>query len=137
MVASAKGWDETKQKTIVPALLWGKLVDCYVELGEESSASLSLVKKALMEKSGDSLSAGRLSITRDQGVQEKVTDFIEELKKLFIQVYPNEATTSAILLHHFLTGLRMPISQQLLLHGKPESLANSVKDRVRFGVLSQ
>jgi len=131
LVASAKGWDENKQKTILPALLRGKLVDYYVDLSEESRASLNAIKKALMEKSGlakDSLSAGRLFITRDQGAQEKVTDFADELKKLFVQAYPDEATTSAILLQRFLTGLRTPISRQLLLRGKPETLVNAVKD---------
>ena len=114
LVASAKEWDESKQKTILPALLRGKLVDYYVELSEKSRASLGAVKKALLEKSGlakDSLSAGRLFITRDQGAQERVTDFADALKKLFVQAYPNEAMTSAILLQRFLTGLRTPISR--------------------------
>ena len=35
---------------------------------------------------------------------------------------------SAILLQGFLTGLRTPISRQLLLRGKPKSLENAMKD---------
>ena len=60
-MASAKKWDNSKQKTILPALLWGKLVDYYVEQSEEFRATLSVVKKALMKKSGlikDSMSVG-------------------------------------------------------------------------------
>ena len=63
------------RRWILPALLRGKLVDYYVELSDESQASLSGVKKVLMEKLGlvkDSLSAGHLFITRDQGVQGKI-----------------------------------------------------------------
>jgi len=72
--------------------------------------------------------AGWLFITRDQGAAEKVADFADELKKLFVQAYPSEAMTSAILLQCFLTRLRKPISRQLILRGKPESLENAVRD---------
>ena len=61
-------------------------------------------------------------------MQGKVVDFADELKKLFVQAYPNEPTTSTILLQCFLTGLRTPISRQLFLRGKPELLENTMKD---------
>ena len=87
--------------------------------------------------------AGWLFITRDQGAAEKVADFADELKKLFVQAYPSEAMTSAILLQCFLTRLRKPISRQLILRGKPESLENAVRDACKveyaleFGVSTQ
>ena len=93
--------------------LRGKLVDYFVK----TKADLRAVKQALMQKSGlvkDPLLTGRLFITRDQGLTKKVAEFAEELKKLFIQAYPTEALMSAILLQHFITGLRAPISCQLL-----------------------
>ena len=71
---------------------------------------------------------GTSFITRDQGVQGIVADFADELKKLFVQAYPNEPTMSAILLQSFLSGLRTPIRRQLLLRGKPELLENTMKD---------
>ena len=58
-------------------------------------------------------------MTRNQGSAEEVSDYVEELKKLFMEAYPKEASTSAILLQRFITGLRTSISCQLLLHGKP------------------
>ena len=131
LVASAKEWNEAKQKSVLPTLLRGKLVDYFVELSDETKADLQAVKQALMKKAGlvkDPLLAGRLFITRDQGPSENVAEFAEELKKLFVQAYPAEALTSAILLQRFITGLRAPISRQLLLRGKPESLKNAVKD---------
>jgi len=67
-------------------------------------------------------------ITKDQGVQGKVVDFANKLKKLFVQAYPNKSTMSAILPQRFLTGLCTPISRQLLLRGKPELLENTMKD---------
>ena len=66
-----------------------------------------------MEISGlikDALLAGCLFITRDQGPLEKVINFAKEPKKLFAQAYPSEATSSAILLQRFLTGLQSYIS---------------------------
>ena len=43
------------------------------------------------------------------------------LKKLFRQAYPEE---SGILLQRFVMGLKTPISKQLLLRGKPDTLQN-------------
>ena len=39
LVASAKEWDEAKQKLILPTLLRGKLVDAYVLLNETARSS--------------------------------------------------------------------------------------------------
>ena len=75
LVATAKEWNEAKQKSILPTLLCGKLVDYYIDLSDETKGSLSAVKKAFMERSGlirDALMAGRLFITRDQGPSEKL-----------------------------------------------------------------
>ena len=51
-----------------------------------------------------------------------------DLKKLFTEAYASENLTSTILLQRFLTGLLLPIHCQLLLLGKPETLAQPVKD---------
>ena len=51
-----------------------------------------------------------------------------DLKILFTEAYASENLTSAILLQRFLTGLLPPIHRQLLLQGKPETLAQTVKD---------
>ena len=67
LVASAKEWDAAKQKSVLPTLLRGKLVDYFVELSDETKADLSAVKWALMEKAGlvkDPLLASRLFVTR-------------------------------------------------------------------------
>ena len=53
LVASAKEWNETKQKSVLPTLLRGKLVDYFVELNDKTKADLQAVKQAL----------GRLGIT--------------------------------------------------------------------------
>ena len=70
LVASAKEWDEAKQKLILPTLLCGKLVDSYVALDESAHRTLGNIKKALMESVGiarDPLTAGQAFMGHHQG----------------------------------------------------------------------
>ena len=66
-------------------------------------------------------------MTRHQLPGEKVSDFASELKKLFVESYPSEETTSAILLQRFMTGLSLPICRQLLLKDQPNTLDEAIK----------
>ena len=75
----------------------------------------------------DPLSAGQLFMTRHQLPGEKVSDFASELKKLFVESYPSEETTSAVLLQRFMTGLLLPICWQLLLKDLPNTLDEAIK----------
>ena len=91
---------------------------------------MTLLKSMLMKKAGlvrDSLTASKLYVPC-QGPQEKVAEFLTGLKQLFKEAYPTEQLTSTILLQRFLTGLSLKICQQLLLHGKPETLHQAVDD---------
>ena len=74
----------------------------------------------------DPLVASRTFVTREQSQSESVEDFSTALKHIFKQAYPTEALTSTILLQRFLTGLRPPIGQQLLLRKKPGDLAEAI-----------
>ena len=67
-------------------------------------------------------------MTRRQCPSESVNDFAMDLKRLFVESYPNEEITSAILLQWFLTRLLPAIAHQLLLKGKPTSLERAVAD---------
>ena len=130
LVAAAKRWDAAKQLAIVPALLRGKLLDYYVDLDAANKSSVATLKNALAQRAGlkkDSLAAAKAFVERGQGAQEKTADFAAELKKLFVQAYPDESPTSTVLLQRFVTGLRPTISRQLLLQGKPEDLESAVK----------
>ena len=71
-----------------------------------------------------------------QGPSESVYDFATDLKKLFVELYPDKEITSAILLQQFLTGLVPAIACQLLLKGKPTSLERAVVDArdIEFGL---
>ena len=131
LVASAKEWDEAKQKLILPTLLRGKLVDAYVLLNETARSSLGNIKKALMEGVGisrDPLTTGQAFMSRHQSTGEAVRDYAADIKKLFKESYPEEAQTSPILLQRFLTGLSPPICRQLLLRGKPTTLEQAIAD---------
>jgi len=131
LVATAKEWNDAKKKLILPTLLRGKLVDVYVAFDDTTRASLPDTKKALMQSAGilrDPLSAGQAFMSRHQLTGETVRDYARHLSKLFKESYPDEAQTSAILLQKFLTGLSPPICRQLLLKGKPSSLANAITD---------
>ena len=128
-VAVAQKWDANKQLTVIPTLLRGKLIDYYVELDDGTKTDLALLKAALQEKAGkkeDPLMASRSFNQRNQGQNEKVTDFADALKKLFKTAYPGEAITSAVLLQRFLTGLRPEIGRQLLLRTKPTDFPAAV-----------
>ena len=50
-----------------------------------------------------------------------------QLKKLFKQAYPEEDSTSSILLQRFVMGLKTPVSMQLLLRGKPDTFENAIE----------
>ena len=50
-----------------------------------------------------------------------------QLKKLFKQAYPEEDSTSGILLQRFVMGLKTPVSRQLLLRGKPDTFENAIE----------
>ena len=94
LVASAKEWDESKQKLILPTLLRGKLVDVYVQLNETACANLGNVKKALMEGVGiarDPLTAGQEFMSQHQSSGETVRDDAVDIKKLFKEAYTKEA----------------------------------------------
>ena len=129
LVAKAKEWEGAKQLTVLPTLLRGKLVDKYVDFDAETRTDLVKLKVALEKASGqmkDPLVASRTFVTREQSQSESVEDFSTALKHFFKQTYPTEALTSSILLQRFLTGLRPPIGQQLLLRKKPEDLAEAI-----------
>ena len=113
---------------ILLTLLRGKLVDYYVDLDATTKAYLKL---ALMKKAGltqDPLTAGKLFICCCQGSGEKAADFADHLKKLFKQAYPDMDLACSILLQSFLTGLVPPVSQQILLRGKPTTFEQAVQD---------
>ena len=99
-------------------------------LNDETRGDLRLLKKALVKQAGlmrDPLSAGQLFMMRHQLPGEEVNDFASELKKLFVESYPSEETTSAILLQCSIMGLSPPICQQLLLKGQPNTLDEAIK----------
>jgi len=133
LVATAKEWDATKQKLILPTLLRGKLVDAYVQLNETTRENLGSIKKALMEAVGiarDPLTAGQAFMSRHQSVGESVRDYAADIKKLFKESYPEEAQSSPVLLQRFLTGLAAPICRQLLLKGKPTAIEQAIIDAI-------
>lgn len=73
-------------------------------------------------RSEDPLATERAFVSRDQRPNKNVAEFASELRKLFKQAYPSEWTTSTVLQQQFLTGLRSPVSQHLLLRKEPDDL---------------
>ena len=133
LVAKAKEWNAAKQLIVLPTLLRGKLVDYYTEFDDDTKGDISKIRLALAKASGrveDPLVAARTFVSRDQGPDERVEDFANDLKRLFKQAYPSEDSKSSVLLQRFLTGLRASISQQLLLRKKPEDLAEAIEGAI-------
>ena len=117
LIAEAKEWSTEQQVSVVPTLLRGKLVYHYIELDTAIKVDLGLLKTALMTKVGpiqDPLTAGKMFISHCQHPGEKVKGFAAELKKLFQRAYPSEDITFGILLQHFLTGLLVLVSRNML-----------------------
>ena len=46
----------------------------------------------------DPLTAGQLFMLRCQGPGKSISDFVTDLKRVFVESYPDEQVTSAILL---------------------------------------
>jgi len=82
----------------------------------------------------DCLTSSQMFMTHSQWPEEKVADFVVELKKLFKEAYPAEELTSAILLQRFLTGLLPSIRCQLLLHGRCDTLQQTIQEATNCGV---
>ena len=123
LVAAAKEWSQEKQALILPMLLRGKLVECYIELEADTKNAVKCVKEELMKRlrlCREPLEAGKLFMARAQNEKERVAEFAMQLKK-FKQAYPEERSTSGIRLQRFVIGLKTPISTQLLLRGKPDT----------------
>ena len=131
LVAKAKELDAAKQLTVLPTLLRGKLLDHFVDSDDDTMSDLKKLHAAHIAASGmleDPLSAAKSFSAHDQRPDEKVADFASAIKKLFRQAYPEERVASKVLLQQFLTGLQVPISQQLLLRGRPDQMENAIKD---------
>ena len=75
----------------------------------------------------DSLASSQIFMTRTWYPEEKVS---MELKRLIKDTYSSDDYTSTILLQWFLTGLLSLIHHQLLLHSKPETLHQAIKDAI-------
>ena len=130
LVAKAKAWDEDQQKTILPTLLRGDLLDAYLSLSDEEKDSLDTMKEALAKRAGVAkhpLLVCKLFSEKSQGAHQRVLEYATELTKLFREAYPSEGATSAVLLQRFLAGLNPAISQQVLLKGQPSSFDEAVK----------
>ena len=130
LVAAAKEWSQEKQALILPTLLRGKLVECYIELEADTKKAVKCVKEELVKRlrlCREQLEAGKLFMARSQLEKERVAEFAMHLKKLFKQAYPEERSTSGILLQRFVLGLKTPISTQLLLRGKPDTFEKAIE----------
>ena len=115
----------------MPTLLYGKLVDIYLTIDKETRGNLQHLKKVLMRQAGllsDPLAAGQSFMAHQQGLSKNVYDFAMDLKRLFVESYPDEEITSVILLQQFLTGLVLGIAHQLLPKSKPTSLERAIAD---------
>ena len=131
LVAAAKEWDTARKLVVLPTLLRGKLLDYYLDLGDDDKVDLKTLKTVLKKKAGidhDPLMASRLFNERSQGAQEKAVDFASGLKKLFRQAFPDEDPKSIVLRQRFLTGLQPSISCQVLLRKKPDTFVEAVAD---------
>ena len=77
-----------------------KLVDIYIATDKETCEDMQNLKK-LMHQAWllrDPLTAGQLFMLRCQGPGKSISDFVTDLKRLFVESYPDEQVTSAILL---------------------------------------
>ena len=128
-VATAKEWTQEKQLAVIPALLRGKLLDNYTSLSADEKVDMETLKINLAKRAGllkTPVAAAKEFQEQRQNPQETVSSFLTDLKRLYTQAFPRELMDSLVLLQKFLSDLRLEISQQALLRGKPTSLEGAV-----------
>ena len=64
--------------------------------------------------------------------RQKSRGFCKRVEETFWQTYPEEGISSNVLLQLFLTGLLAPASCQVLLHGKPTTFAQAIKNAMEI-----
>ena len=114
LVAAAKEWSQEKQALILPTLLRGKLVECYIELEADTKKAVKCVKEELVKRlrlCREPLEAGKLFMARSQLEKERVAEFAMQLKKLFKQAYPEDLAERFVQCLHILRYRRLsPLS---------------------------
>ena len=98
---------------------------------EDTRGDLQELKKTLMHQAGllwDPLTVSQSFMLRRQTPGEKVSDFAVDLKRLFIESYPGEQTTSTILLQRFWQDFCQLFLVSCCSRIKPTSLDRAVQD---------
>ena len=109
-----------------------------MEADDATHGDLANLKSFLMTKVGlvhDPLTSSQLFMSRTQHPGERILDYVADLKKLFAEAYATENSNSSILVQRFITGLLPPIRLQLLLQGKPDTLAQAIKDAINIACM--
>ena len=110
-------------------------MDHRIKLDTTTMADLKQLNTALMTKAGlikDPLMAGMMFSSCCQHPGEKAEDFANELRKHFRRTYPEEETSSDVLLQRFVTGLLAPVSCHVLLRRKPTTFAQEIKNAIEI-----
>ena len=110
----------------------GNIIDYYSKFFADVKGNLEELKKALHEWARliqNPFSASMIFTSWNKKDDEHAADYAIKLTKLFKQAYPEENTTSTVLLQQFVTGLHPSIRCQLLLKKRPENMSQRVKDR--------
>ena len=115
--------------SILPTLLWGKLVDIYMGPDDATRDDFKLLKKPLWSILG--LLEMHYQLVNYSwhiiSFLARMSMTASELRKFFTESYPSKAMMFTILLQYFMTSLSPPICHQLLLKGQLTTLDDVIK----------
>ena len=126
----ANGWNDEMKALKLPTLLEGEALAVWLELSQEEQKNITTAKEKMIQKMAPSefMSLEKFQ-KRKMLPGEAASLYLHELKLLLDQAMP-ELTAEAkqqLLVHQFLNGLPLSVSQQIRATGETKSLEQVVE----------
>ena len=129
-VCKANKWSDETKATKLPTLLEGEALAVWLELSEEQQSDYKQAKEKITDKLAP-LKFEALDKFHKRKLRpgEALSVFVHDMKVLLEQAMPRLDNTARdqLLLHQFLTGLPVSLSQQLRATGEARDLNSSIE----------
>jgi len=126
----ANGWNDEMKALKLPTLLEGEALAVWLELSQEEQRNIATAKEKMIQKMAPTefISLEKFQ-KRKMLPGEAISLYLHELKLLLDQAMPELAAEAKqqLLVHQFLTGLPVTVSQQLRATGDTKRLEQVVE----------